>query len=595
MGSKNPRLQFTDAELSPKLKKHVRRAERAADKAEKARAKIPRDRKKLKRRMIDQHQTAQGQPTGGKHGKKGGSALHFGEPGKTAAKGGSVLCFEDVEKPAPSKLQYAVRDAPGNTVLAAVHREIGEHGDDNVGVESAHRLEETAEAGARLAQHSYRSHKMKPYRDAARAERRLEKANINALYHQSLEANPQLASNPLSRWQQRQAIKREYIAARRAGQTAGGAASAGKTAAKTAENSAKAAKKAAEESQKAASFIARHKKGFAIAIGFLAILAIFLNMLSSCSVLVEGMLAGMGGSSFVSRDEDMLGAEAAYAGMEAELQHYLDTYTNTHSYDEYHFDLDEIKHDPYVLISLLTAYYKGEWTLTEAQSMLDTLFDLQYTLTETVVTETRYDSDDEPYTWYICYVTLVNNDLSHLPVLVLDEDGMEMYATYIATQGNRPDLFPSSEYPNVTQRDDYLDYDVPPEALEDEQFAAMLAEAEKYLGFPYVWGGSSPSTSFDCSGFVSWVINHSGWNVGRLGAKALCNLCTPVSPANAKPGDLVFFINTYDAPDPNAPTHCGIYVGNNMMIHCGDPISYANLNSSYWQNHFYCYGRLPAT
>lgn len=175
---------------------------------------------------------------------------------------------------------------------------------------------------------------------------------------------------------------------------------------------------------------------------------------------------------------------------------------------------------------------------------------------------------------YICYVTLVNNDLSHLPVLLLDEDGMAMYATYIATQGNRPDLFPSSEYPNVTQRGDYLDYDVPPEALEDEQFAAMLAEAEKYLGFPYVWGGSSPSTSFDCSGFVSWVINHSGWNVGRLGAKALCNLCTPVSPANARPGDLVFFINTYDAPDPNAPTHCGIYVGNNMMIHCGDPISY---------------------
>ena len=168
-----------------------------------------------------------------------------------------------------------------------------------------------------------------------------------------------------------------------------------------------------------------------------------------------------------------------------------------------------------------------------------------------------------------------------------------MYATYMATLGNRPDLFPASKYPNASQREDYLDYDVPPEALEDETFAAMLAEAEKYLGYPYVWGGSSPATSFDCSGFVSWVINHSGWDVGRLGAKALCNLCTPVSPANARPGDLVFFINTYDAPDPSAPTHCGIYVGNNMMIHCGNPISYANLNSSYWQNHFYCYGRLP--
>ena len=592
MGSKNPRLQFTDAELSPKLKKHVHRAEKAADRAETARAKIPKDRKKLKRRMIDRQQAAKGQTTGGKRGKKDGSTLHFEEPGQTT---GKALCFEDVEKPAPSKLQYAVRDAPGNTVLAAVHREIGEYGDDNVGVESAHRLEETAETGARLVRHSYRSHKLKPYRDAARAERRLEKANINALYHQSLEANPQLASNPLSRWQQRQAIKREYAAARRAGQTAGNAASAGKTAAKAAENSAKAAKRAAEESQKAASFVMRHKKGFAIAIGIFAILAIFLNMMSSCSVLVEGMLAGMGGSSFASRDEDMLGAEAAYAGMEADLQHYLDTYTSTHSYDEYHFDLDEIKHDPYVLVALLTAYYQGEWTLTQAQATLEMLFDQQYTLTETVTVETRYDSDDEPYSWYICTVKLVNNDLSHLPVLLLNEDGMEMYATYIATQGNRPDLFPSSEYPNVTQRGDYLDYDVPPEALEDEQFAAILTEAEKYLGYPYVWGGSSPATSFDCSGFVSWVINHSGWNVGRLGAKGLCNICTPVSPANARPGDLVFFINTYDAPDPSAPTHCGIYVGNNMMIHCGDPISYANLSGSYWQNHFYCYGRLPAT
>ena len=186
-----------------------------------------------------------------------------------------------------------------------------------------------------------------------------------------------------------------------------------------------------------------------------------------------------------------------------------------------------------------------------------------------------------------------NFDLSHLPVYLLDEDGMNIYAVYIATQGNRPNLFPVSEYPNASQRQDYLDYDVPPEALEDETFAAMLSEAEKYLGYPYVWGGSSPATSFDCSGFMSWVINHSGWDVGRRGAQGLCNLCTPVSPANARPGDLVFFKYTYDAPNPDGVTHCGIYVGNGMMIHCGSPISYASLNTSYWQAHFYCYGRLP--
>lgn len=214
-------------------------------------------------------------------------------------------------------------------------------------------------------------------------------------------------------------------------------------------------------------------------------------------------------------------------------------------------------------------------------------------MTESVVTETRYDSDRNPYDYTICTVTLKNHDLSHLPAYLLTEDQLGAYSNYMKNLGNRPDLFPQSEYPNASKKEDYLDYDVPPEALEDETFAAMLKEAEKYLGYPYVWGGSSPSTSFDCSGYVSWVINHSGWNVGRLGAKALCNLCTPVSAANARPGDLVFFVNTYDAPDPGAPTHCGIYVGNSMMIHCGNPISYANLNSSYWQNHFYCYGRLP--
>ena len=521
---KNPRLQFTDAEMGPKLKKHVRRVDKAGDKVEKARKKIPKTEKKLKQAVLDP------------------------KTGKIKTR----LYFEEVDKAKPpSRLSHAVLDAPGNTLAVQLHRQISAAEDDNAGLASAHRLEETAESGGRLIQHSRRS--------------------------------PQLARNPLSRWQQKRAIRKQYAASVKSGQTA----------AATMQNTAKAAKKAAEKSKGAVNFILNHKKWMGIILGLFLCVSLLLNILSSCSILAEGLLAGMSGATYPSEDADMLAAEAAYAGMEADLQSYLDSYASTHSYDEYLFDLDEIGHDPYVLISLLTAYHSGAWTLADVQGTLSMLFDRQYILTETVTTETRYGAGGRPYPWTVCSVRLENFDLSHLPAYLLDEDGMSLYASYMATLGNRPDLFPVSQYPNASQQQNYLDYDVPPEALADAQFAAMLEEAEKYLGFPYVFGGSSPSTSFDCSGFVSWVINHSGWDVGRLGAKALCNLCTPVSSANAKPGDLVFFINTYNAPDPNAPTHCGIYVGNNMMLHCGNSISYADLNSSYWQDHFFCYGRLP--
>ncbi|MGM9604716.1 MAG: C40 family peptidase, partial [Faecousia sp.] len=415
------------------------------------------------------------------------------------------------------------------------------------------------------------------------------------------------ASNPISRWQQKQAIKKQYAAAKHAGQTGG-------TAAKAAENTASAAKKATEEVKKAGEFIWRHRKGFGIAIAFFLILAMLLNSLSSCSVLFQSTLSSVAATTYPSKDEDMLGAEAAYAQMEADLQYELDHYEALHpGYDEYNFDLDEIIHDPYVLVSLLTAYYEGEWTLSQVQGFLAELFDRQYTLTETVEVEIRYRTEtrtgtttsvdpdtgeitteeyeyevEVPYEYYICSVTLENFDLSHLPVYLLSEDQLSLYAGYMATLGNRPDLFEG--YPNASQRLEYTDYDIPPEALEDEVFAAMIAEAEKYLGYPYVWGGSSPSTSFDCSGFVSWVINHSGWNVGRLGAQGLLNICTPVSSANAKPGDLIFFQGTYDT---TGASHVGIYVGNGMMIHCGDPISYTSINTSYWQQHFLAFGRLP--
>lgn len=567
---REPRLQFSNADLAePKLEKPIKRVKKAEAKADKAQAKIPKKTVVKKERGFD--------PATGKV--------------KTQ------LRFEEVDKKKPpSKLTHAVQDAPANFVLSQVHREVRQSEDDNVGVEAAHKVEQAVESGGRLVQSAHRAHQLKPYRAAIRAEKKLERANLDALQKKAEIDSP--TSNPVSKWQQKQAIKKQYAAAKH-NQTA-------QTTAKAAENTAKAAKKAAEKAEKAGKYVWEHRRGFAIAAAILLMLAFLLNGLSSCSVMMDGVGSGIAASTYPSQDADMLGAEAQYCEMEAELQRYLDTYESTHDYDEYHFDLDTIEHDPYVLISMITALHQGEWTLDEVQGTLQMLFDRQYILTEDVVVETRYRTETDtwtdadgnthtdtyqvPYDYYICTVTLENFNLSHVPVYIMSEEQLGMYATYMATLGNRPDLFPGSGYIGKYVEGSYTDYAIPPEALDDEVFAAIIKEAEKYLGYPYVWGGSSPSTSFDCSGFVSWVINHSGWDVGRLGAQGLCNICTPVPSANVKPGDLVFFTGTYDTP---GVSHVGIYVGNNMMIHCGDPISYANLNSSYWQSHFYRYGRLP--
>ena len=567
---REPRLQFSDADLAePKLEKPIKRVKKAEAKADKAQAKIPKKTVIKKERGFD--------PATGKV--------------KTQ------LRFEEVDKKKPpSKLTHAVQDAPANFVLSQVHREVRQSEDDNVGVEAAHKVEQAVESGGRLVQSAHRAHQLKPYRAAIHAEKKLERANLDALQKKAEIDSP--TSNPVSKWQQKQAIKKQYAAAKHN--------QAAQTTAKAAENTAKAAKKAAEKAEKAGKYVWEHRRGFAIAAAILLMLAFLLNGLSSCSVIMDGVGSGIAASTYPSQDADMLGAEAQYCEMEAELQRYLDTYESTHDYDEYHFDLDTIEHDPYVLISIITALHQGEWTLDEVHGTLQMLFDRQYILTEDVVVETRYRTETDtwtdadgnthtdtyqvPYDYYICTVTLENFNLSHVPVYIMSEEQLGMYATYMATLGNRPDLFPGSGYIGKYVEGSYTDYDIPPEALDDEVFAAIIKEAEKYLGYPYIWGGSSPSTSFDCSGFVSWVINHSGWDVGRLGAQGLCNICTPVSSANVKPGDLVFFTGTYDTP---GVSHVGIYVGNNMMIHCGDPISYANLNSNYWQSHFYRYGRLP--
>ena len=532
---REPRLQFSDADLAePKLEKPIKRVKKAEAKADKAQAKIPKKTVVKKERGFD--------PATGKV--------------KTQ------LRFEEVDKKKPpSKLTHAVQDAPANLILSQVHREVRQSEDDNVGVEAAHKVEQAVESGGRLVQSAHRAHQLKPYRAAIRAEKKLERANLDALQKKAEIDSP--TSNPVSKWQQKQAIKKQYAAAKHN--------QAAQTTAKAVENTAKAAKKAAEKAEKAGKYVWEHRRGFAIAAAILLMLAFLLNGLSSCSVIMDGVGSGIAASTYPSQDADMLGAEAQYCAMEAELQRYLDTYESTHDYDEYHFDLDTIEHDPYVLISMITALHQGEWTLDEVQGTLQMLFDRQYILTEDVVVETRYRTETDtwtdadgnthtdtyqvPYDYYICTVTLENFNLSHVPVYIMSEEQLGMYATYMATLGNRPDLFPGSGYIGKYVEGSYTDYDIPPEALDDEVFAAIIKEAEKYLGYPYVWGGSSPSTSFDCSGFVSWVINHSGWDVGRLGAQGLCNICTPVSSANVKPGDLVFFTGTYDTP---GVSHVGI-------------------------------------
>ena len=339
-------------------------------------------------------------------------------------------------------------------------------------------------------------------------------------------------------------------------------------------------------------------------------LILLMGLLQSCSSMFGGGVSNILASSYLSEDTDLLGAEAAYCALEDELREYLDTYEQTHDYDEYHYDLDDIEHDPYVLLSILSALHEGEFTLDEVQGDLQMLFEKQYILTETVEVEQRYyietdtwtDEDGNTHTdsyrvyydYYICTIRLENFNLSHVPVYIMDQETLSMYAVYMSALGNRPDLFPSSDYVDRYITNPPTEYEVPAEYLSDERFAALIAEAEKYLGYPYVWGGSSPATSFDCSGFVSYVLTNSGLcNTGRLGAQGLYNICTPVS--SPQPGDLVFFVGTYDTP---GVSHVGIYVGldeggNPIFLHCGDPIQYARLNTSYWQSHLYAYGRPP--
>ena len=519
------------------------------------------------------------------------SKLRMEKQGRKVEKAKEKLARQKPPKK-PGPVKRAGRVASGS-VHGFVHGKIFEVEQENVGTEGAHRSELVGESvlrhGSRFVKRKIREH---PARAVQKAEARYVKRTADYHFHTAAQEHPELSKNFFARYWQKQRNRKQYQ--KRAKEAAKqGAKAAGKTAAAT-----------EKLAVKAAGFVKRHPAGSVIALA--CILLVFLVQSCSSSLVTIGNAGAgaLGATTYPSEDGDMLGAEAAYTGLEAELKNYLDTYESTHDYDEYHFDLDEIEHDPYVLISILSALHEGQWTLSQAAGTLQTLFDRQYILTEEVVVEVRYRTETDtwtdedgnshtdtyqvPYDYYICYVTLENKNLSHLPVYFMSEEQMSRYAIYMSTVGNRPDLFPDSPYVDRYITNPPQGYEVPGEYLDDETFAAMLSEAQKYIGYPYVGGGSSPATSFDCSGYLSWVINHSGWNVGRQTAQGLYNLCTPVS--SPRPGDLVFFKGTYNT---SGVSHCGIYVGDGRMLHCGDPIRYANLNTNYWQSHLYAYGRLP--
>ena len=502
---------------------------------------------------------------------------------------------EKLAKQKPPKKPGAVKrlaHTAGHGVHGFVHGKLYEVEHENVGTEGAHRSELAAESvyrfGRRKLRKAIREH---PAKAVERAESKHIKATADYYYRKTVEEHPEMQEGgAVSRYLQKQKIKRQYAKQAR---------EAARQTAKAAEGTASVTGKLAE---KVSAYIKEHPGGLLLLLAAFLLLVVLQSCMSSLVTVGNGVAGAIGASTYAAADAELLGAEAAYCALEAELQRYLDTYTRTHDYDEYHFDLDTIEHDPYVLLSIVCALHEGEWTLDEVRGTLQMLFDRQYILTEDVEVERRYyletdtwtDEDGNThsdtyrvyYDYYICTVTLENFNLSHLPIYIMGEETLSRYALYMATLGNRPDLFPSSPYVGKYTNKPPA-HEIPEDYLADETFTAILKEAEKYVGYPYVWGGSSPSTSFDCSGFVSYVYNQCGWSFGRLGAQGLYNISTRTS--SPKPGDLVFFTGTYDTP---GISHVGIYVGDGWMLHCGDPISYANLNTSYWQSHFYAYGKL---
>ena len=531
--NKEPRLRFTDEERSdPALEKPIRKADKAAAKADKAQAKIPK--KQVRQKTVDP------------------------ETGKVTTK----LVLEDKKKP-PSKLSHAVRDTPANAALGKVHKEIRETEQDNVGVESAHKSEEAAETGARLVREGYRSHKLKPYRKAAQAEQKLEKANVNALYQKSLRENPQLASNPISRWQQKQNIKKEYAAAKRAGQTAGNTAG-------TAQKTRKATKTVKEKAQQAGAFVMRHKKGFLVAGAIFLMVCMLLNTISSCSMMAQSIGSVVSGSTYPSNDPELVAVEADYAAKEAALQAEIDNIESSHpGYDEYQYDLDMIGHDPHELAAFLSAVLQG-YTQQSAQGELERVFSAQYTLTLTeevqIRTYTDEDGDEHEYEYRILHVTLENTPISSLASELLTEDQLDIYQVYRATLGNKPLIFGGGS-PDMSNSEDLTGVEFVNGTRPGNPELVELAKQQvgNVGGYPYwSWYGFNSRVEW-CACFVSWCYNQAGkseprfagcqsqgvpWfqSRGQWGARGYENIA---------PGDAIFFDWDLDG----SADHVGLVIG----------------------------------
>ena len=571
------------APTTKKIQRLEKKSEKAHERLDAAREKLPTKKVLKKERVFDDEKG------------KAKTRLHFEDEIKLP-KGQSKLKFET---------EKSVRKV-GDTLAASIHGKMYEVEQDNSAVEAAHRTEIVAESAIRHYSHHRQSQANKPFEKVSKLEHEANVADTKLHYEKTQQEHPEMKKqrSDMNKHYQKQNIKKEYAAARKSGSQSAAAA--------TKSTGKKTGEKAAEKIKE---FVSKNKSVF-IWVGVGLILLVMLTAgISSCSAMLSSSGTSIIASSYLSEDDAMLGAEEQYLQMEAELQDKLDNFESYYpGYDEYNFDLDDIEHDPYVLVSILSALHEAEFTLNEIQGTLQMLFDKQYILTTEEIVEVRYRTETRvgsytttdpntgattvhyytyqvqvPYNYYIINVTLENFNLSHVPVYIMSQDQLSMYATYMSVVGNREDLFPSSEYVDKYITDPPDEYTVNSAYLADETFATLIEEAEKYLNYPYVWGGSNPSTSFDCSGFVSYVLTNSGLvNTGRLGAQGLYNVCTPVSRANAKPGDLIFFTGTYDTP---GVSHVGIYVGDGVMLHCGDPIQYSSINTSYWQSHFYSFGR----
>ena len=573
MKRKTTRLNFTEKELAnPDVRRAAKKATRAADRADKAKAKLS-TRAPPKRGLKMDTDKA----------KERSAQLRFG---KAEFSG-------EIAKPKRRK--------PGAEALLGgeAHRQIDKQNqDENAGVQAAHEGERLAEGTAKKLKDGKYSKKLKAYKKAERLDKAADKANIQALRRKQQAAQPM--SNPISRWKQRQQIKASYYARKTGGKAGSSAANSARSAA---------TRKAKAAAAKAAQFASTHAHMLLMG-GVLALLILVIFcFITSCSVFFPGGMGTVWTTSYTAEDEDILGAEADYQALEEALRAEVAAIPSSYpDYDEYTWDLDPITHDPHQLAAVLTAIHEA-YTRGEVQGTMQSIFDAQYEiiLTETIEirtrTETRTGTDpttgdtytyevEVQYEWRILNITLLNFGIDSVARGMLSGDDLDRYDILQETQGNRPELFGgvSVGYGSDGSGEAGIDYEVPAEALSDPEFAAMLEEAEKYLGTPYVWGGSSPETGFDCSGYVCWVLNQSGWDVGRTTANGLWQQSAKVSEHEAKPGDLVFFQGTYDTP---SASHVGLYVGDGMMISAGDPIKYSNIHSSYWDKHLLGFGRIP--